>query len=191
MRTLRTVARATDATVWPRRRLSSPPVRLRATAPPATRALSVLALALWLACTCTRPLLPPRLAGLHRTRVWTGERAARLIAELHGKQVAPRSSLVADYGARGELRVYVSLYQDDAEAFGVLGTMIGGMRSGRTPFSPPQQETAGSGRWLTFGPGGHNELWVSQGRLYWLQGLPDAVQQAAAELPPPVAGNWT
>ena len=140
---------------------------------------------------CAHPPLPNRLAGLHRTRVWTGERAARLIAELHGKQVAPRSSMVADYGARGELRAHVSLYRDDAEAFGVLGKMIGGMRSGRTPFSPPQQESAGAGRWLTFGPGGHNELWVSQGRLYWLQGLADAVQQAAAELPPPVAGNWT
>lgn len=114
-----------------------------------------------------------------------------MIAEMHGKQVAPRNSMVADYGARGELRVYVSLYRDDAEAFRVLGTMIRGMRSGRTPFTPPQQETGGSGRWLTFGPGGHHELWVSQGRLYWLQGAADAVQQAAAELPPPVAGSWT
>jgi len=140
---------------------------------------------------CTRPPLPIRLAGLHRTRVWSGERATRLIAEMHGRQVAPRTSMVADYGARGELRAYVSLYRDDAEAFGVLGTMIGGMRSGHTPFTPPQQEAGGSGRWLTFGPGGHHELWVSQGRLYWLQGLPDVVQQAAAELPAPVTGSWT
>jgi hypothetical protein len=140
---------------------------------------------------CARAPLPNRLAGMHRTRAWTGERAARLIAELHGKQVAPRSSMVADYGARGELRVYVSLYQDDAEASGVLGRMIGGMRSGHTPFSPPQQESAGAGRWLTFGPGGHHLLWVSEGRLYWLQGLPDAVQGAAAELPKPSPGTWT
>ena len=140
---------------------------------------------------CARPLLPVRLAGLHRTRVWTGERATRIIAQLHGRQVAPGDSIVADYGAKGELRVYLSHYPDDAEAVRVLGTMIGAMRSGATPFTPPRQDTGDSGRWLTFGPGGHHELWVSQGRLYWLQGSPDAVQQAAAELPPPVAGSWT
>ena len=114
-----------------------------------------------------------------------------MIAGMHGKQVAPTNSTVADYGARGQLRVYVSLYADDAEAFHVLGRMIVGMRSGGTLFTPPQQESGGSGRWLTFGPGGHNELWVSQGRFYWLQGSPGAVRQAAAELPPPVAGSWT
>ena len=144
-----------------------------------------------LVAACARPLLPVRLAGLHRTRVWSGERATRLIAQLHGRQVAPGASIVADYGAKGELRVYLSAYLDDAEAVRVLGTMIGAMRSGTTPFTPPRQDAGGSGRWLTFGPGGHHELWVSQGRLYWLQGSPDAVKQAAAELPPPVAGSWT
>jgi hypothetical protein len=140
---------------------------------------------------CARPPLPVRLAGLHRTHVWTGQRAVRMITEMHGKRVAPTKSVVADYGAKGELRVYLSLYADDAEAFRVLGRMIGGMRSGGTPFTPPHQESGASGRWLTFGPGGHNELWVSQGCLYWLQGSPDAVQQAATELPPPAAGSWT
>jgi hypothetical protein len=143
------------------------------------------------AAACARAPLPVRLAGLHRTRVWTGERASRIITQLHGRQVAPRDSIVADYGAKGQLRVYLSYYPDDAEAVRVLGRMIGVMRSGTTPFTPPRQDTSGAGRWLTFGPGGHHELWVSQGRLYWLQGSPDAVQQAAAELPPPVAGSWT
>lgn len=155
------------------------------------RSVALLLLAVTALAACTRPGLPIRLAGLHRSRVWTGERAVRMIARMHGKQVAPTNSMVADYGARGELRVYLSLYADNADAFRVLGRMIVGMRSGGTPFTSPQQESGGSGRWLTFGPGGHNELWVSQGRLYWLQGSPGAVQQAAAELPPPVAGSWT
>jgi hypothetical protein len=140
---------------------------------------------------CARPPLPVRLAGLHRTRVWTGERATRLIAQLHGSDVAPGDSIVADYGARGELRVYLSHFPDDSEAVRVLGRMIGDMRAGGTRFTPPHQDAGDSGRWLTFGPGGHQALWVSKGRLYWLQGSPEAVQQAAAELPPPAAGSWT
>jgi hypothetical protein len=140
---------------------------------------------------CARAPLPVRLAGLHRTHVWTGERAARMIAQLHGKKVAPANSVVADYGAKGELRIYLSTYPDAGEASRVLETMIRGMRSGGTSFTSPREESAGSGRWLTFGPGGHHELWVSQGRLYWLQGSAEAVQEAAAELPAPVAGSWT
>jgi hypothetical protein len=158
---------------------------------PVRRSVTIGLAAAILVAACARPLLPVRLAGLHRTRVWTGERATRLIAQLHGRQVTRGDSIVADYGARGELRVYLSHFPDDAEAVRVLGSMIGAMRSGTTPFTPPHQDAGDSGRWLTFGPGGHHELWVSQGRLYWLQGSPEAVQQAAAELPPPVAGSWT
>jgi len=155
------------------------------------RSAILLLLAVTALSACTRPALPVRLAGLHRNRVWTGQRALRMIAELHGRQVAPRDSIVADYGGKGELRVYMSNYSEDAAAQRVLAGMIGAMRSGGTPFTPPHQEEGDSGRWLTFGPGGHHELWVSQGRLYWLQGSPDAVRQAATELPPPASGSWT
>jgi hypothetical protein len=155
------------------------------------RSATLLLLAVTALAACARAPLPVRLAGLHRSRVWTGSRAARMVAEMHGKQVAPANSMVADYGAKGELRVYLSLYGNDAEAFRVLGRMVVGMRSGGTPFAPPQQEPGGSGRWLTFGPGGHSVLWVSGDRLYWLLGSPDAVRQAASELPAPIAGSWT
>ena len=140
---------------------------------------------------CARPPLPIRLAGLHRNRVWTGTRAATMIGEMHGKQVVPTSSMVADYGTNGELRVYLSLYADETQAFRVLERMLKGMGSGNTPFAPPRQEPGGTGRWLTFGAGGHHLLWVSKGRVYWLQGFPDVVQGAAAELPKPSSGSWT
>lgn len=149
--------------------------------------VAVLALAL---AACARPALPIRLAGLHRAHVWSGERAARLMANMHGRDVAPRSSVVAEYGREGELRVFLSVYPKDEDAGRVLARMLEAMRSGGTPFTPPGAED-GSGRWATFGPGGHHILWVSHSRLYWLQGLPDAVEQAAAELPAPTPGVWT
>jgi hypothetical protein len=158
---------------------------------PVRRSLVALLAVVTVLAACARSPLPTRLAGLRRTRVWSGERAARMIARLHGKRVAPASSFVADYGTGGELRVYLASFTDAAEASRTLERMLAGMSSGSSPFSSPRPERGGSGRWLAFGPGGHNELWVSDGRLYWLQGLPAAVQDAAAELPAPVAGIWT
>ncbi len=122
--------------------------------------------------------------------MWTGESAARLIAKMHGRDVAPRSSVVAEYGREGELRVFLSVYPNAEEAGRVLARMLDAMRSGGTPFTPPRAD-GDSGRWATFGPGGHHMLWVSHRRLYWLQGLPEAVEQAATELPAATAGVWT
>jgi hypothetical protein len=143
-----------------------------------------------LAAACARPTLPLHLAGLHRSRVWTGGSAVRLIARMHGRDVAPRNSIVAEYGGRGELRVFLSTYPSAEEAARALTRMIEGMRAGGTPFSPPSAEGT-SGRWATFGPGGHHLLWVSRSRLYWLEGRPEVVHQAADELPAPSPGRWT
>ncbi len=114
-----------------------------------------------------------------------------MIGKLHGKVVAPRTSMVADYGRRGELRVYFSQFSDDASAARALDAMLVGMSTGRTPFARPQKEPGGTGRWVTFGPGGHHLLWVSKGCVYWLQGAPGTVEDAAAELPAPTMGVWT
>ena len=190
MTSLRPVTGAPDGAAWHGPTAGPSPVFLPHETGHARRAIRVLALALLVVCSCTRPQLPLRLAGMRRTRVWTGARATRMIADMHGKQAAPRTTMVADYGTGSELRVYLSLYPDDAAAFRVLERMITGMRSGTTPFTTPRQEGS-SGRWLTFGPGGHHELWVSRGRLYWLQGSPDIIQRAAAELPHPSPGTWT
>jgi hypothetical protein len=157
---------------------------------PVRRSVPIFLVLITALVACARSPLPVRLAGLHRTRVWTGSRAARLIAGMHGEDVAPRASMVADYGASGELRVYLSVFANGPEAARVLARMLDGMRSGGTPFTPPQPDGT-SGRWVTFGLGSHHLLWVSEGRLYWLQGIPEAVRNAAAELPPPSPGVWT
>ena len=138
---------------------------------------------------CTRPTLPVRLAGLHRTNVWSGARAAKMVAQLHGKSVAPESSTVADYGRSGQLRVWLSRFADGVEAARVLARMVDGMSAGRTPFTQPRLQSDASGRWITVGPGGHSVLWASGHLLFWLQGEPDAVMRAAGELPAPTRGQ--
>ncbi len=140
---------------------------------------------------CARTPLPKRLGGLVRTRVWSGESAARLMEELHGRSVAPASSAVAEYGRAGQLRVYRSRFADPAAAHGTLVRMLGRLETGDTPFSPPRELREYPGHWFTVGPGGHHALWESDESVYWLTGDPDMLQRAVEELPAASSGHWT
>ena len=114
-----------------------------------------------------------------------------MVAQLHGKDVAPADSTVADYGGAGQLRVWLSRYPDGVEAEKVLARMVSGMSSGRTPFAAPRAQGGAPGRWITVGPGGHSVLWASGRLVFWLQGEPEAVLRAADELPSPSRGTLT
>ncbi len=114
-----------------------------------------------------------------------------MVAQAHGRNVAPADSTVADYGRDGQLRVWLSRYPDGVEAENVLARMVAGMRSGRTPFATPRLQEGAQGRWITIGPGGHSVLWAAGAAVYWLQGQPEAVLRAAEELPEPSRGQLT
>ncbi len=114
-----------------------------------------------------------------------------MVAQLHGRSVAPESSTVADYGRSGQLRVWLSRFSDGVQAERVLARMVDGMSAGRTPFDKPREQTEAPGRWITVGAGGHNALWASGSLLFWLQGEPGAVMRAAEELPAPSRGQLT
>ena len=139
---------------------------------------------------CARAPVPARLGGLTRSKVWQGERAARLVGELHGGDVAPTSSTVASYGRRGELRLYLSIFPDGARANRTFAAMLARLESGETPFSRPRELRETPGRWFTVGPGGHHALWAAGSSVYWLTGDPNRLQQAVSELPAPPSGAW-
>ena len=179
---MRTASQADEVT----RERSAPRRRRWLRGAAASAAAAVVALA-----ACSRVPLPMRLAGLHRNRVWTGVSAARLVSAMHGRPVAPANSVVADYGGRGELRVYLSTFADAASAYRAFDAMMRAIRDAASPFGQPREQADSPGRWVIYGPGGHNMLWVSRAQLFWLQGSPEAVQGAAAELPSPSQGTWT
>jgi hypothetical protein len=143
------------------------------------------------ALACSRVPTPPHLAGLHRTAVVTGARAERLATWMHPATVAPLSTTIADYGRRGELRLYLSTFPNQESAFRAFDAMIQGIRAGDTAFRVLREDPALPGRWVTYGPGGHHMIWVSRRQLFWLQGDPETVERAAAELPAPLIGSWT
>jgi hypothetical protein len=111
--------------------------------------------------------------------------------DLHGKDVAPATSNIAEYGRAGQLRVYCSRFANAATAHGTLMRMLGRLETGDTPFTPPRELREYPGHWFTVGPGGHHALWESAESVYWLTGDPDLLERAVEELPAPTSGNWT
>jgi len=154
----------------------------------ARRSVVAAGVLLAVALACGHAPLPARLAGLARTRVWTGARAAEIVAEIHGRNVTSASTTVADYGRRGELRVWLTRFRGPAEANAALEAMLRRLRSGRTAFSPPQEHSQTRGRFVTVGPGGHHVTWVSGSNLYWVGGDPERVARALDQLPRPDTG---
>lgn len=137
---------------------------------------------------CGQTPLPPRLAELPRTRALAGEAARRHLAQLHGRDVAPADSLVAEYG-QGQLRVYLSRYRDAVTAQAELERMLAGLRRGRSPFTAPVPDPTARGRWTTVGLDAHHLVWASGRSVYWLEGDPMRVFRAADQLPPPGGGT--
>lgn len=156
---------------------------------PALRSVAAAALTLAL-LGCGMAPLPSHLGGLRRARVWTGQRAANMVARLHGRQVTAGNSTVAEYGRRGELRVWLTRYPDAAKASTGLKAMLARLRGGGTPFARPLEPPDQPGRWFTVGPGGHHALWVAGSALYWVEGNPARVERALSELPLPSSGLW-
>jgi len=152
--------------------------------------LATLALLAVTVAACGQAPLPPRLGGLRRSRVWTGERAARMISELHGKRVAPVNSTIAEYGKDGRLRVWLSRYPDPSHAQRAFAAMLARLGSGDAAFTKPRQEPDDPGRWFTVGPGGHHVLWASGASIYWVQADPGLLERALLELPGPSRSLW-
>jgi hypothetical protein len=144
-----------------------------------------------MAAACAKTPLPARLCGMARSKLWRGENAALLVADLHGKSVAPASSTVAEYGRAGQLRVYLSRFGDAAGAQRSLDLMLSRLTTGETPFLPPRELREYPGHWFTVGPGGHHAIWVSGESLYWVTADPTRIEQALSELPAASTGSWT
>lgn len=151
------------------------------------RAAALLALAAVLAG-CGEAPLPPRLADLTRARVLAGEQARRHLARLHGRDVAPSASIVAEYG-HGRLRVYLSRFSDAVTAQRELERMLAGLRRGRSPFTTPAGDPTARGRWTSVGLDAHHVLWAAGRTVFWLEGDPAVVFRAADQLPQPTGGT--
>lgn len=136
---------------------------------------------------CGASPLPPRLANLPRSRVLAGGPARRQLAHLHGRDVVPADSFVAEYG-RGALRLYLFRFSDAVTAQRELERMLAGLRGARSPFARPTADPRVRGRWTTVAAGAYHVVWAAGRTVFWLEGHPAVVFPAADQLPPPTGG---
>jgi hypothetical protein len=155
------------------------------------RRAALLGLGALLLAACGASPLPSRLAGLPRSHMVVGLQAARLLDRVHGRDVAPADTSVAEYGRGAPLRVWMSRYSDGVTAQRILAEMLAGMRRDDSPFLRPSEDSTMPGRWTTADAAAHHVLWVTGRTLYWLEGRPELVFRAADELPPPSVGLLT
>jgi len=78
--------------------------------------------------------LPETLGGLELTRVIQGDKAARIVDEMHGKRLGAAAYAVGYYGARNVL--YLSLYDSGEAARSDLMKMAAKMAKDSGPFTP-------------------------------------------------------
>ncbi len=141
------------------------------------------------AAACGQSPLPPRLGGLPRNRMWTGERAERLARQMFGRDLEPRDSIVAEYGRPGQLRVWLARFEDGVRAHQAVAAALDQVRESASPFSRPREESGRPGRWVFVGRGGHHAVWVSHRSVYWVIGDPTRLAVIMGELPPPAGGT--
>lgn len=149
--------------------------------------LSLLVSALLAVAACSPSPAPNQLAGLPRTAVVAGQKAVKLLSQMHDGRFRPEQALVAEYD-EGRLTVYLARFASPSGAQQALERMLRGLTASRQ-FSPPGKLQ--DGRYLVVGPGGHHLFWRTGQAIYWVAGEPALVFQAAEELPAPKQGRWT
>lgn len=143
---------------------------------------------LLLVASCGKPEVPHSLAGLTRSKVLVGQRAAELLRQMHQGRFQPPNAVVAEYG-KGRLSLYLAFFPSPTEATAALQAMTKAMARNAS-FSPPRPQRENPQRFLTVGPGGHHLFWRAANKVYWLAGEPQRVFAAAEELPSPAPGVW-
>lgn len=124
--------------------------------------------------------LPAALDGLPLVQIVGGARAARAVARLHDREVAPDASWIGRYGADDEYAVvYASRYRDAAEADRQLRRMGERIGAGSGPFGHHRTLTV-AGRTVhgVLSPGTVNYFFVRGTDLLWMA-LPPARARAA------------
>lgn len=120
--------------------------------------------------TPTRITLPTELGALRLQQHIFGEKARRLINQMHGKGVTPRANAIGLYADEmGEATLYLSIYDEEDEAASTLKKMIDGIATGFTPFSDFQQRRI-EGQDVAYCTGdGQAHFFFAAGKaLYWL-----------------------
>lgn len=118
--------------------------------------------------------LPSTLGDLRLTKTILGDEAKAIINQMHGKGVTPTDNLIGTYqGTGGTATLYLSNYETREQSQQVLAKMVGGIKTGFTPFSNYErmiiENTEVS---FSIGSGQSHYFFCSGKSLYWLTADP-------------------
>lgn len=128
--------------------------------------------------------LPNNLGSLHLRNEIRGEKARKLINELHGKSVTPKDNLIALYGNNdGGATAYLSVYDNRSQSEEIFQRMLRSIEKGTSPFTNLKRFTL-HGHDVSFCVGfgqAHYFFFVDES-VYWLTADLAVAEEAASEL---------
>ena len=125
---------------------------------------------------------PERIGQKERTRVISGNQAARVIDKMHSQSVAADANVIVEYGQEKKDILYISVYKERQAAGQAFNLMIEKMAAAEKgpffhlmPLNKYQKKA-----YLTLGMGAVHYIYLSGNHLLWLQ----TFQSFGGELPP-------
>ena len=125
---------------------------------------------------------PEKLGEKERTKIISGEKAARVVNRMHGLSVAPDASIIVEYGRGKKDVLYISHYRNRKEANESLDLMVGKIAAAeKGPFFHLMQIRKYKDKvYMTFGFGAIHYIYLSDKSILWLQ----SYQSFGTALPP-------
>ncbi len=135
--------------------------------------------------------LPRKLGTLQLTEEIRGDRASRIINQMHGKGVTPADNMIGMYTSReGMATVYQSKYNSRKQSEETLRRMVRGIETGNTPFSDfKSMQIAGQDIFFCIGSGQAHYFFTADEFLYWLATDIHVAEDAAQELIRAIRGS--
>lgn len=130
------------------------------------------------------PVLPKTLGSLEMTNEVRGDKARSIINQMHGKGVTPTDNIIGTYeGTGGTATMYLSNYETREQSQQVLAKMVGGIKTGFTPFSNYERMIIENIE-VSFciGSGQSHYFFCSGKSLYWLTADPAVAASALRTL---------
>ena len=125
---------------------------------------------------------PEKMGEKERTKIISGEKAARVVNKMHSLTVAPDSSIIVEYGRGKKDVLYISRYSNQIEANKILDLMVGKIAAAeKGPFFHLMQIRKYKDKvYMTLGMGAIHYIYLSDKSILWLQ----SYQSFGMVLPP-------
>ena len=125
---------------------------------------------------------PEKMGEKERTKIISGEKAARVVNKMHNLPVAPDASIIVEYGRGKKDVLYISRYSNQIEANKTLDLMVGKIAAAeKGPFFHLMQLRKYKNKvYMTLGMGALHYIYLSDNSILWFQ----SYQSFGTALPP-------